>query len=212
MSSQKTRPTRVCESASAGNSFRKNSIRPEHSTAGADRNNSRVSELLPEGGRNDGLTRYGGGMRRGGASHVEIEQKLLQENMRRCRPPLPENEVRKIAASVARYAIGGPDPLQTAWKAVMDEPYPTNYRKFIALAQELQYARKEFPVALPLKRIAALFDRDWSTVREWRKRAIGAGIFRQISRAVPKRKAAMFYVELTTGIDLSHTARTVAGS
>ena len=46
-------------------------------------------------------------------------------NRWRCRPPLPDDQVRKIAASVSRY---GPEPdyLQAAWKEVEDESFPTN--------------------------------------------------------------------------------------
>jgi hypothetical protein len=74
--------------------------------------------ILPEGRRNDGLTRLGGALRRRGATKDVLEYQLLTENIRRCRPPLPDTEVLKIAASVARYEPGGPDPLETAWAAV----------------------------------------------------------------------------------------------
>ena len=61
---------------------------------------------LPQGRRNDGLARLAGAMRRKGASLAEIETALLEHNVRRCRPPLLDAEVRKIAASVSRYAVG----------------------------------------------------------------------------------------------------------
>jgi hypothetical protein len=74
--------------------------------------------ILPERCRNDGLTRLAGAMRRKGATSAEIETALLEHNGRRCRPPLSEAEVSKIAASVARYEPGGPDPLETAWQTI----------------------------------------------------------------------------------------------
>ena len=43
-------------------------------------------------------------MRRRGASQVAIEAELLTENLEKCEPPLPEDEVKAIARSVARYA------------------------------------------------------------------------------------------------------------
>jgi hypothetical protein len=61
---------------------------------------------ITEGSRNDTLTRIAGAMRRHGASERSIARALLEENRSRCRPPLPEAEVEKIAASVGRYAPG----------------------------------------------------------------------------------------------------------
>lgn len=62
-----------------------------------------VLDRIPQGIRNHTLTRLAGNMRRPGMSHEAIEAALLQENAKRCDPPLPEPEVRAIAASVARY-------------------------------------------------------------------------------------------------------------
>lgn len=59
---------------------------------------------ISEGKRNDALTSLAGAMRRRGMSLATIEAAMLEENRRRCQPPLPEAEVRKIAASITRYA------------------------------------------------------------------------------------------------------------
>jgi hypothetical protein len=61
--------------------------------------------LIPEGERNDALFRIGCAMRGQGAEHDEIESSLLETNAARCAPPLPDDEVRKIAASAARYPV-----------------------------------------------------------------------------------------------------------
>jgi putative DNA primase/helicase len=53
--------------------------------------------------RNETLLSFGGTMRHRGMSHEAIEAALLVENASRCKPPLEEDEVRRIAASVARY-------------------------------------------------------------------------------------------------------------
>jgi Protein of unknown function (DUF3987)/Bifunctional DNA primase/polymerase, N-terminal/Primase C terminal 1 (PriCT-1) len=60
-------------------------------------------ELIDAGERNSRLTSIGGGMRYTGASEDEILEELRRVNAARCRPPLDDTEVRKIAHSVARY-------------------------------------------------------------------------------------------------------------
>lgn len=61
------------------------------------------------GGRNDALTRLAGSMRRYGFGAPAITAALLQENAARCRPPLDEPEVRRLAEGVVkRYPPGAP--------------------------------------------------------------------------------------------------------
>ena len=55
------------------------------------------------GGRNNTLASLAGALRRRGGSLAAIEAAVLAENAARCSPPLPEDEVRAIARSVARY-------------------------------------------------------------------------------------------------------------
>jgi putative DNA primase/helicase len=62
-----------------------------------------IGETIPEGRRNITLTSLAGTMRRRGLDAVEIEPSLLVVNERRCDPPLTEDEVREVAASVCRY-------------------------------------------------------------------------------------------------------------
>jgi hypothetical protein len=159
--------------------------------------------ILPEGRRNDGLTRLAGAMRRKGATSAEIETALLEHNGRRCRPPLLDAEVRKIAASVSRYPVGGPDPLETAWRVIQEKTYPSRYEQFFALACQLQLARPGQQVALPLERIAALMRCDWTQVRRYRKRAVMAGLLQRVGDYVPHRRAAQYRVTVPLG-DLSH--------
>ena len=64
---------------------------------------ARVGEAIPEGGRNATLASLGGTMRRRGMGETEIRVALVEANRTRCKPPLPEAEVKRIAASVARY-------------------------------------------------------------------------------------------------------------
>ncbi|WP_447983830.1 bifunctional DNA primase/polymerase [Nitrospira sp. Nam74] len=61
-------------------------------------------ERIPEGTRNNTLTSLGGTMRSSGMTHQAIKAALLHENEQRCDPPLDDEEVHKIAASVSQYA------------------------------------------------------------------------------------------------------------
>ncbi|MBN2099873.1 MAG: bifunctional DNA primase/polymerase [Dehalococcoidia bacterium] len=58
---------------------------------------------IPQGQRNDVLTSLAGTMRRRGMEEAAIVAALLETNAAQCAPPLPEEEVRGIAASVVRY-------------------------------------------------------------------------------------------------------------
>ena len=69
--------------------------------AAGDRPNE--SDSILEGRRNATLTSLAGSMRRRGMTPAEIEAALLAVNVGRCSPPLPDGEVRAIAASVGRY-------------------------------------------------------------------------------------------------------------
>jgi len=150
--------------------------------------------IIPEGRRNDTLTRAGGYLRRKGLSRAEIESELLERNARRCRPPLPEAEVRGIALSVSRYPVGGRDPLEQAWAAAQAQICSSNYERFVALAHQLQLARPAQPIALPLKRIAGLLGCDWTQPRAYRKRAVLAGIIHRVGDYIPHRRAATYRV------------------
>ena len=59
--------------------------------------------IIAEGQRNSTLASLAESLRRPGLPQEAIEAALLQVNQLKCRPPLREEEVRAIAASVARY-------------------------------------------------------------------------------------------------------------
>ncbi|MDO8944993.1 MAG: bifunctional DNA primase/polymerase [Desulfobacterales bacterium] len=59
--------------------------------------------VIPAGHRNATLARLGGAMRRVGMSQEEILAALTRANQDRCRPPLKDREIERIAASIARY-------------------------------------------------------------------------------------------------------------
>ncbi len=64
------------------------------------------SDAIPDGQRNATLASLAGTMRRRGMTAAEIEAALVAVNAHRCQPPLPDDEVRAIAASVGRYRPG----------------------------------------------------------------------------------------------------------
>jgi hypothetical protein len=156
-----------------------------------DRTSSAIG-ILREGTRNDGLTRLGGAMRRRGATLEVLETALLDANDRRCHPALPAKDVLKIAASVARYQIGGPDPLEVAWRTIQGKTYPSNYERFLALAQQLQRARPEQAIALPLKRIEKLMGCSCVSVGRYRQLAERDGILQRVAEYVPHRRATLY--------------------
>ena len=59
--------------------------------------------------RNTTLTSIAGRLRTAGLSAAALELALLQVNEDRCAPPLEEEEVKQIAASVGRYALPEPE-------------------------------------------------------------------------------------------------------
>ena len=58
---------------------------------------------IPEGGRNLSLTSLAGQMHTAGYDRERIYTELKRVNESRCRPPLPEGELRSIVRSVSRY-------------------------------------------------------------------------------------------------------------
>lgn len=59
---------------------------------------------INEGGRNSTLASLAGSMRMRGMTQESIEVALLAENVQRCKPPLPEDEILSIARSISRYS------------------------------------------------------------------------------------------------------------
>lgn len=64
-------------------------------------------DTIPQGKRDDTLTRLAGQLRRIGLPAETIVAALRVENQRRCKPPLSDFEITKIARSIGRYASQG---------------------------------------------------------------------------------------------------------
>ncbi len=72
-----------------------------------------VEDVIPEGQRNPALSSLAGTMRRRGMTPGEIAVALAEVNRNRCRPPLPDDEVERIARSISRYAPAAEAPGDT---------------------------------------------------------------------------------------------------
>lgn len=70
----------------------------------------KIPDEIPEGERNNTLASLAGRLRIRGLGEEEILQRLLTENQLKCKPPLPEEEVRTIAKSISRYEVLSPLP------------------------------------------------------------------------------------------------------
>lgn len=74
--------------------------------AARERKAAPVEGAIPEGRRNDVLFRLAASLRVKGLSEAAIRAALIEENRARCSPPLSDEEVRRIAASAAKYEQG----------------------------------------------------------------------------------------------------------
>jgi hypothetical protein len=78
---------------------------------------------IPEGHRDNALTSLAGQLRRHGASQHTIAGVLETLNALICRPSLPDEDLARIARSVAHYAVGERDrDVTVEWDDDDDEP------------------------------------------------------------------------------------------
>ena len=91
---------------------------------------------IPEGKRNATLTSLAGAMRSHGATQQAIEAGLLEDNARRCDPPLSDKEVRGIARSISKYPVSSYELLSASSKN--DEAAETilKFRTGVEIANE----------------------------------------------------------------------------
>lgn len=70
-----------------------------------DKSETVSEDIIIDGSRNVSLASRAGKMRNAGMSLEEMETVLLRMNRDNCKPPLHEDEVRTIAASISRYPV-----------------------------------------------------------------------------------------------------------
>jgi hypothetical protein len=88
---------------------------------------------IPNGERNVALARMAGAVRRQGADKPEIMAYLRATNQEKCRPPLPERDLERIANSIMKYA-----PKDVPYTPVLlpEAPELKDHRKFVAEPDE----------------------------------------------------------------------------
>ena len=121
-----------------------------------------IGDVIPVTERNDKLASLAGTMRRRGTSQAAIEAALLEENATKCRPPLPDDEVRKIARSVARYEPAA-DPAP-----VMAAPLPDESKQAALKVPSFSPAQYKFDLWGNADRYMQAFGQDvlWSEARK----------------------------------------------
>lgn len=95
-------------------------MREAHARRNGD-GDARLPEAISEGERNDRLFKFGCRLRGQGMEADELEDALVAAN-RRCRPPLDDAEVRKIAASAASFEMGAAPPEPARFHPLTGEP------------------------------------------------------------------------------------------
>ena len=134
-------------------------------------------EKVPEGNRNDHLASLSGTMRKRGMSREAIEAALLEENRLRCDPPLPEAEVRRVAASIAaykpadndgaRHAVGvedwpKPEPIQGELPPVLsfsEDLLPVSFRPLVRDVTERMQVPMDYPAVVMVLGLAGAVNR-----------------------------------------------------
>lgn len=99
-------------------------VEKSHAAKGEASANNKVAE----GGRDVYLASLAGAMRHKGAVQEAIQAALIEQNKRVCDPPLPDEQVKKIATSIAKYSpsVSVPPTEITAEElATKDIPEPT---------------------------------------------------------------------------------------
>lgn len=97
-------------------------------------------EEFAQGSRNDALASMAGALRRQGLSAEALFAALQQVNQEKCKPPLPDKEVRAIARSVARY-----EPAEESPPPRLEDPTRTPSRR-----QQSKDLRREFEGAFEM--------------------------------------------------------------
>jgi hypothetical protein len=142
---------------------------PSDSVADISPKFGRLPAEIPEGSRNTSLTSIAGSLRYQGLPREEIERALGELNTKRCKPPLPHDEVASIAASVSRYKPGESRQLEMlrAWYRTWQPQTRRERGDWLAFGAMLQVAELiNSPVVAPSeRRLATMTNREPKTVR-----------------------------------------------
>ncbi len=112
-----------CEPARLPSAWRNRLRKRLTRSSDSDRTNTNnPSDGIPEGKRNNLLTRLAGTMQRTGMSPEAIQAALLKENEAKCKPPLAASEISQIVRSIGRYPplSDDTDPAEALMQVVLD--------------------------------------------------------------------------------------------
>lgn len=163
-----------------------------------------LPRLIPEGQRNDTLTRLAGSLWADGLTLDELTTRLLAENEARCRPLLPEAEVRAIARSVARYPQAPGGATVRIAKSLLKRGLSPGALVFYGVLQALRQAGQGKPRQKTLAEVLGVTPR---TVRSWAGELAAAGLA-EYER--PSRRYLRSPVALLTDPGLPYTAKATA--
>jgi hypothetical protein len=117
-----------------------------------------TESIVPEGARNSTFASLAGSMNRRGLSPAAIAAALHAENQTRCVPPMDDEEVDGIVASICRYPAGSTAALPYAPIRQNDDPLEFDYANFADLKSNPPPSREwVVPDWLPLSSVVALF-------------------------------------------------------
>lgn len=110
--------------------------------------------VVPEGTRDDTITRIAGGMRRYGLSYDAILVALQVENLRICNPPLDDESVKRIAYSVSKYSPETAKAIQDFSTIEQSETLPAKIADFYGPPPKRRWIIKDW---LPEGEISSLY-------------------------------------------------------
>jgi len=123
-----------------------------------------MRDPIPEGRRNSTLTSLAGSMHADGLAADAILAELLEVNADRCKPPLPDREVRDLVGGLtARYPAGGAGPTVRVDKRLLRRLAPGPLILYLT-RQVLQQTTGAAPRQ---KDIAAALGRSVRSVKSW---------------------------------------------
>jgi Bifunctional DNA primase/polymerase, N-terminal/Primase C terminal 1 (PriCT-1) len=126
---------------------------------------------IPEGQRNSTLFRNGCAMRRRGLGYDAILAALRVENAQRCKPPLPDEDVEKIAQRAAQYApADSPSPQASHTETTASEEIRQQINALIADLRSHPDLHKLFQA---ISLLAQLPTEEWSPTKSTLKEIFG---------------------------------------
>lgn len=140
---------------------------------GGDLPQAEAPAAIPEGTRNDTLTRLAGGLHADGYTPAQMLERLLEVNAAQCRPPLPEAEVLSVVASVTRYPAGASGPQVRVDRGLLRRGLTVGALTLYCTRQAILQVTGKAPRQAALARTLGVTAR---SVRRWEAELTAAGL------------------------------------